>query len=118
VIDAVDSTEQQAFEQLMAGRSVTQVSFYLESSEWQPQERYDAPDGNYYAALWPLGERLAILQPGGEVVSEVYAANFGPSSADCSLTPIRWLPDSRGVLFTAYCYPVERAILLLSIPDS
>jgi hypothetical protein len=80
VINTGGATDEEAFERLLAGRTVTKLPFYRGSSDWRPQERYNSPDGNYYAAFWSIGERqrLAILRPGGEVVIEVYAADFGP----------------------------------------
>jgi hypothetical protein len=118
VIDTGGAADEEAFERLLVGRTVTELRFYEGSSDWRPQERYNSPDGNYYAAIWPQGERLAILQPEGAVVIEVYAADFGPPSAYCHLRPIRWLPDSRGVLFTSDCSGIERGILLLAIPGA
>jgi hypothetical protein len=88
--------------------------------EWRFLERYYAPDGNYYAAVWPDGERLAILTEGGEVATETLAGSFGPSQARCEVEPIGWMPDSSGVLFSARCEansPVsQKAILILPVP--
>lgn len=116
VIDAYSTPEREALERLRVDRAATPIPFYSRS-EWRPQEAYYSPAGSYYAAIRDQGMRLIIVRPGGEVVAETNATDFGPAGAYCSLTPIHWLPDSRGVLFAVNCSSVQRAILLLSIPD-
>jgi hypothetical protein len=116
VIDAYDPHEREAFERMMADRAITTLPPFYSRFEWRPQEAYDAPDGSYYAAIRDRGMRLTIVRPGGEVVVEVNATDFGLAQVNCHLTPIRWRPDSRGVLFAVKCGGIQRSILLLSIP--
>jgi hypothetical protein len=87
--------------------------------EWRFLERYYAPDGAYYAAVWPNGERLAILTEGGHIATETLAQSLGPPQVKCELQPIGWMPDSSGVLFWARCEannPIsQKAILILPV---
>jgi hypothetical protein len=98
----------------------TPVKELVAVSGWRFLERYYAPDGDYYAAVWPDGERLAILTEGGEIATETQAVSFGPPQARCEVEPISWMPDSSGVLFWARCQAntqvSQKAILILPVP--
>jgi hypothetical protein len=102
-------------------RTNTPVKELAPVPEWRFLERYYAPDQVYYAAVWPNGERLAILTEGGQIATETLASNFGPPQVRCELQPIGWMPDSSGVLFWARCQannPVsQKAILILPVTD-
>jgi hypothetical protein len=139
-ITAYSDDERQAFRTAAAGMRVLYVAPDADWHEpfpqyggpeppWRAMERYGSPDGNYYAAVWTDGARLAILRPGGEVVVETSARAFGPPEAECTLIPMGWLPDSQGVLFVSrcidaqcgawlsWCRHAQRAVLLLAVPE-
>jgi hypothetical protein len=78
--------------------------------------RYPSPDGKHHAAVWPDGEKLAILRSDGQMVIEKPVGEFGPPDAHCRLVPMRWLPDSSGVLFISRCMNAQHAVLLLPVP--
>ena len=138
-IIAYNDDDRQAFRALVAGMRLREVAPDADWHEpfpeygdpeppWRAMERYGSPDGNYYAAVWADGARLAILRPGGEVVVETSANAFGRSEVECTLIPIGWLPDSQGVLFVSrcidaqcgawlsWCRHAQRAVLLLAVP--
>lgn len=137
VIIAYGMAEQQAVATLIEDMVVREVtsdmawqaldahaSTYKTFSSWRTLERYHSPAGNYYAAIWPDEARLAILRPGGEIVIEMQASEFGPTGASCRLIPLGWLPNSSGVLFQSRCRDAQgvaslsnQALLLLPIPD-
>ena len=137
IVIAYGNEERQAFAALIEDRVVREVtadiswqaldpyaSRYNTFSTWRTLERYHTPKGDFYAAIWPDEARLAILRPGGEIVVETQASEFGPAWAACRLIPLGWLPDSSGVLFHVRCREAQgaaslsnQALLLLPIPD-
>jgi hypothetical protein len=119
--------EEQVFRALIRGMTIHEIApdsnWRVERpyepgnrSQWHPLTRYDAPDGSYYAAVWPDGARLAILRSGGEIVVETLASEYGPPGADCRLVPLRWLPSSTGVSFVPRCMGTYHTVLLLTVP--